>query len=880
MWPFGTTKSSSQINASPRPGFQPTVELLEGRVVPVNFVGTHPLVGDLAATTAFAEDGSSFLTQFSFTGSIPVGEGFNGVGFDRTSLPVLENPVPRAGGTSITRGFAIHGGQFGDGTELVQEPTSGAFSRLVAESRFIRPTIAITGTASEEELTVQFTGTQFDTRTGELLSAPIPTQTFQLQAVDDVDLTVGLGSEDASEFLGRGVIETATPPATQVRTILTQPNQPVIFAVELSTEESQSVGFRFGVDDLNRPDGWSITSQSRFLSPVPVGFSIAPFELAETTGIRTGNGVIPGVPRRVVVTFTPSEDAAPGSQAEVTIPVRLDLGQGNRILDAVKLVVVLEGENQPPDAVDDDFELDVNFQQFGQPLPFNAGEGNGVLANDNDPEDDSVSIVDPNSLRRTQLGAGATLQADGSFIYDVTQLNFADLQISERNGGTLQDTFTYEITDDQGRTDQATVTLTLNVAGVPEPPSNNDDNSDSPVPEGNSGEPPLGPIVPDEVFGAGPGQDFDQTLQNQQQVLQDALQGLNRIGGELEDLLEGPLFFDNNGKPLVLPPEERTDENPTQGELPPGGGGLQFFFDSDRRREISLSFLFFFPTSPSPDTSLFGDADRRVSNDIDDLEPPDLRADSELLADINPDIRFDFSRVAPTESVSVSEPRKDEAEDLVGGELWNGLENFTPAPILPVPQSGSSSDGVVPNIQLDKDDAGSGAGVVAEIEEEDEEENERTVNQPTKSPEDSLADDVFERLQDLNSVGDDNLPDEEQSLFDELFERLQDLNDVGENNLPEVQNPGRNGSSDLTGIGSDSQSAVPDNNSEPSQSAGNESSSTPSRKEQAGDGAGLTGEIADAGQEEEIGDGPSRKGQAGDGAESLADVPASGSGNN
>ena len=81
-----------------------------------------------------------------------------------------------------------------------------------------------------------------------------------------------------------------------------------------------------------------------------------------------------------------------------------------------------------------------------------------LLANDSDPDGDDLTITE---VSDSANGVEVVLNNDGTITYDPTALNIFQ---SLAEGQTLEDTFTYTITDGNGEFDTATVTLT--VAGV------------------------------------------------------------------------------------------------------------------------------------------------------------------------------------------------------------------------------------------------------------------------------------------------------------------------------------------------------------------------------------------------------------------------------
>ena len=129
-------------------------------------------------------------------------------------------------------------------------------------------------------------------------------------------------------------------------------------------------------------------------------------------------------------------------------------------VDNVKLWVTGTGTpNNPPVAVDDS---GVGFST-DEDNPFSLGN---VLANDSDPDLDTISIQ---SVNASTLVGNLTDLGNGDFHYDPAG-RFNSLAVGE----TATDTFSYSITDGRGRSDSASVTILIN--GVNDAP-NADDNS-------------------------------------------------------------------------------------------------------------------------------------------------------------------------------------------------------------------------------------------------------------------------------------------------------------------------------------------------------------------------------------------------------------------
>ncbi|EMI15642.1 Cadherin domain containing protein, partial [Rhodopirellula maiorica SM1] len=99
-----------------------------------------------------------------------------------------------------------------------------------------------------------------------------------------------------------------------------------------------------------------------------------------------------------------------------------------------------------------------------QDTPLNVGAASGIIDNDIDGEGDTLTITqvegvgaNVGNLLRLSSGALVTVNADGSFNYDANGA-FDGLAAGE----TGTDSFTYTLSDGNGGTDTATVTITIN----------------------------------------------------------------------------------------------------------------------------------------------------------------------------------------------------------------------------------------------------------------------------------------------------------------------------------------------------------------------------------------------------------------------------------
>lgn len=158
------------------------------------------------------------------------------------------------------------------------------------------------------------------------------------------------------------------------------------------------------------------------------------------------------------VDFVPGasfQDLQVGSQRESSFTYTVSDGQGGT--DTGLVTITVTGVNDAPIANDD-----TGTTPEATPLVVSAGSG--VLTNDTDVDaaDTQTATTFSGTL---PSGAAFTLNSDGSYTYDPTGVPaFDDLDTGE----SLDDTFTYTVTDSQGASDTALLTIT--VTGVDFPP--------------------------------------------------------------------------------------------------------------------------------------------------------------------------------------------------------------------------------------------------------------------------------------------------------------------------------------------------------------------------------------------------------------------------
>ncbi|WP_255109090.1 cadherin-like domain-containing protein [Shimia sp. CNT1-13L.2] len=134
------------------------------------------------------------------------------------------------------------------------------------------------------------------------------------------------------------------------------------------------------------------------------------------------------------------------------------ISDGNGGSDTATVTITVSGKNGDPIAADDSLEgpdatTDPAYTDEDTVTQIAATD---LLANDSDPDGHSLTIsaVDATSAN----GATVTLDADGNLIYDPTTA--AAIQ-ALADGAFLEDTFTYTVSDGNGGTNTATVTIAV-----------------------------------------------------------------------------------------------------------------------------------------------------------------------------------------------------------------------------------------------------------------------------------------------------------------------------------------------------------------------------------------------------------------------------------
>jgi len=185
------------------------------------------------------------------------------------------------------------------------------------------------------------------------------------------------------------------------------------------------------------------------------------------TQITLGSGALVNLAGNGAYIYNPNgQFESLGAGETATDSFTYTVSDGNGGTDSASVTVTITGANDGPTAVSDS----VSAAEDG---PSSTGN---VLSNDTDPDvSDVLSVVNVNGSASNvgssiTLGSGAqlTLNSDGSYDYDANGA-FEDLAAGE----TTADSFGYVISDGNGGTDSASVTVTI--TGANDAPTANDD---------------------------------------------------------------------------------------------------------------------------------------------------------------------------------------------------------------------------------------------------------------------------------------------------------------------------------------------------------------------------------------------------------------------
>ncbi|GIW94362.1 MAG: hypothetical protein KatS3mg110_2403 [Pirellulaceae bacterium] len=208
-----------------------------------------------------------------------------------------------------------------------------------------------------------------------------------------------------------------------------------------ATEDGGPVTVPFAGDDVDSDDNQATLQY--FIFGVP----------SEGTLVNNGNGTL---------TFDPGagfQNLGAGETRDIIVfYTATDRHGANSNLGTITIRVT--GVNDPPIAVNDPTVQSGYTTNEDAVLSIN-NPANGLLVNDRDPDLNDVLVVANAPVTTTSAnGAQVTINANGTFVYDPRNApNIQRLNL----GQTLNDTFTYTITDNKGGT--ATGTVTIAVSG-------------------------------------------------------------------------------------------------------------------------------------------------------------------------------------------------------------------------------------------------------------------------------------------------------------------------------------------------------------------------------------------------------------------------------
>jgi VCBS repeat-containing protein len=265
--------------------------------------------------------------------------------------------------------------------------------------------------------------------------------------IDFQDLAIGETRDVFFFYTATDRHGAVSEPATVTVTVTGVNDTPTAEDVLLpAVEDGPAVIGTFAGDDIDSDDDFSTLSYT-FLSQPTEGsisdngdgtFSFDPESDFQDLGV--------GETRDVFAVYTATDQHGETS-VEATITIRVS------------------GVNDPPVAVDDPVLQSGYTTARGQVLTI-SDPSNGLLVNDFDPDtNDVIEVKDAPVTVISTNGATVVINADGTFTYNpLTSSTLQQLPI----GQSINDTFPYTITDNQGGEDSATVTIF--VTGVNSPP--------------------------------------------------------------------------------------------------------------------------------------------------------------------------------------------------------------------------------------------------------------------------------------------------------------------------------------------------------------------------------------------------------------------------
>jgi hypothetical protein len=302
--------------------------------------------------------------------------------------------------------------------------------------------------------------------------------------------SLGVGESTSESFTytisdGNGGTDTAT-----VTIVINGVNDaPDAIDNDYSTDEDTPVGGNIVTDETG--DGVDSDPDGDTLTVIAVDGDGGNVD----TQIALGNGLLT-VNANGTYSFDPNggyESLGVGESTSESFTYTISDGNGGT--DTATVTIVINGVNDAPDAIDNDYSTDSESSVNGNIVSDETGDGV-----DSDPDGDTLTVISVdgdggNVDTQIALGNGLlTVNADGSYTFDPNG-GYESLGAGE----STSESFTYTISDGNGGTDTATVTIVIN--GVNDAPDaiDNDYTTDEDTPVN-------GNIVTDET---GDGVDSD-----------------------------------------------------------------------------------------------------------------------------------------------------------------------------------------------------------------------------------------------------------------------------------------------------------------------------------------------------------------------------------
>ena len=167
---------------------------------------------------------------------------------------------------------------------------------------------------------------------------------------------------------------------------------------------------------------------------------------------NSSKGAVVNVSANGSYTYNPVNSSVLNALAitEITIDTfTYTISDSGGLTDTATVSIVVTGVNDPPTAVND-------FASTNEDIVLTVASP-GVLAADNDPDTTDL-LTAVSSTTTSSQGASVTINSDGSYTYNPQ--NTPSLQ-ALNSGGSLQDTFSYIITDGHGGNDSGIVSVTV-----------------------------------------------------------------------------------------------------------------------------------------------------------------------------------------------------------------------------------------------------------------------------------------------------------------------------------------------------------------------------------------------------------------------------------